>query len=95
MSLTVDTFDENKIVNYILEKYMNDDDDYESYDDIFNDCFYSMFPTEEIRNDIYLKFYSHDYYDTLYEILYNKVEYEFDEVMASDDETVDFEDTDY
>lgn len=95
MSLTVDTFDENKIVNYILEKYMNDDDDYESYDDIFNDCFYSMFPTEEIRNNIYLKFYSHDYYDTLYEILYNKVEYEFDEVMASDDETVDFEDTDY
>jgi hypothetical protein len=95
MSLTVDNFDENKIVDYILEKYMSDDDDYESYDDIFNDCFYSMFPTEEIRNDIYLKFYSDDYYDTLYEILYDKVEYAFDEIMASDDDTEESEDSDY
>lgn len=89
-SIDID-FNENAFVYYLVKKYLNDEEDtFDSNDDLFDDYFKTMFPTEEICEAIRLKFYSGKEYKglDLYSILYNKVDYSYDKEIDSDLSTI-------
>lgn len=91
-SLVLD-FNEKEFIDYVIDRYMNETGSFETNDDIFDHCFKSKFPTEEICEEIRLKFYSGENYDsmTLHSILYNKVDDAFYEVEDSNADTEEFD----
>lgn len=95
--MTTIDFNENEFVYSLVKKYLNDEEDgYETNDDLFDDYFKSSFPTEDICEEIRLKFYHGNEYEskTLYSILYNKVNNSYDDAIYSDLSTIeeDYED---
>lgn len=93
MTSPVLDFDEKAFIDSVIDRYLNNDGNYETNDDIFEECFNSKFPTEEICEAIRLKFYPAENYDamTLHSILYNKVDDAFYEEEDSNADTEEFE----
>jgi|LakMenEpi03Aug12_release.lakeMendotaPanAssembly.Ray.scaffolds.fasta_scaffold2114507_1 hypothetical protein len=89
MTSPIIDFDENEFINYVIDRYLNDG----ATDDIFDECFKSRFPTNEISENIRLKYYPGENYDSmsLYSILYNKVDDEFYDVEDSNADTEEFD----
>jgi hypothetical protein len=85
------TFDETEFIKSIIDKY-NDDISF-SYYELFDMSFYSLFPTDEIREAIHNKYYLSENYDSesLYSILSNKLSNaifdEFDSIADTNEET--------
>lgn len=89
MTSPIIDFDENEFINYVIDRYLNDG----ATDDIFDECFKSRFPTNDISENIRLKYYPGENYDSmsLYSILYNKVDDEFYDVEDSNADTEEFD----
>lgn len=92
MTSPVLDFDEKAFIDYVIDRYINDEiDNNQTTDDLFDDCFKTKFPSDEMCEEIRLKFYSGENYDSesLYSILYNKVDdafYEKEESIADTEE---------
>jgi hypothetical protein len=89
MTSPIIDFDENAFINYVIERYSNNGPS----DDIFDECFKSMFTSDNICENIRLKFYQGENYDSmsLHSILYNKVEDAFYDVEDSNADTEEFD----
>ena len=83
-------FDENEFINYVIDRYSSDGGVSE---EVFDECFKSRFPTNEISENIRLKYYPGVNYDytTLYLILYNKVGTAFYDLEDSIADTEEFD----
>lgn len=74
MTSAISDFDESAFINYVIHRYLSNDES--SNNDIFKECFKSKYPTDEICENIRLKFYTDEKYNSmsLYNILYDKVD---------------------
>ena len=90
------TFDEEAFVKEVLKRFETNTH-HNNNDDIYDDYFYSVFPTNEIREAIRNKYYLDEWYDrqSLHNILYTIVDIEYDKYEDSVADTEDFKEEEF